>query len=651
VPLNGSDPSYPDFTGRISVVDIAPGEPFRAEARPYVVGLPRSCADHVTNSLVFRDAVDPATGATARRLYVSQGSNTAKGAPEKRWCDRPERLLGAAILEIDPRREPPPGGFDVATEPLPVDGAFRRFGSGGLLETILGSDGLPRRDAVAIDGGPHAGAWLHFDARGVATARAGRDPTSPVAAAFYDPFAPDAPVRLYATGVRNAYDFAFGPDGLLYAPVNGAGGGGRAPDDPATALDEHAPELGREEDRLLILARGDYGGHPNPLRREYVANGGNPTAAADHDEIAAYPVGVPPDPRLRPDRVIPLGFHWSPTGTVFMPTQDCAAALCGALVFANFSKGNTLRAMTFDAGGRVTADFMLRDADGRDIAHRDPIDLALGPQGRLYLATMERSNGASRIVLLEPAAAAESLGAVEIRLVDAADPGSALFRVTGAAGLALTASVDGGPAAALTPDDEGMIRLPLAGTAAGDPVEAVFDVALPAGPARIARIGFLAGTAGPALVVDGAGFEAATDAQGRIAGMLRSPGESDTRETSPAADADGDGFNDGFRGRGYFDFSGPAGSEASFVVHAPEAGAYEVTLRLANGSRDPRPLRIEVAASGDAATLADTRSGGWNLWRDHVATLLLERGANRLRLLQTGAQGPNVDMVVVRPGG
>lgn len=656
VPLNGSDPSFPDFSGRISIVDIAPEGPFRVEARAYVTGLPRSCADHVTNSLAFHDVVDPATGRSATHLYVSQGSNTARGAAEKRWCDRPERLLGAAILEVDPRREAPPGGFDVATEPLPTDPAVPRFGSGGLIAAITGAGGSALDQPIAVDSGPHAGGWLRFDARGVAAIHAGREADSPARIRFYDPFAPDAPVRLYATGLRNAFDFAFGPDGLVYAALNGSGGGGRVPDDPATPADESRLVIGREEDRLVIVERGDYGGHPNPLRREFVANGGNPTAGPDHDEVPAYPVGIMPDPRLRLDRVFPLGFHWSPTGTVVLPATDCAPDLCGAVLFSNYSKNNTLRAMRFDAGGRVAADFQLRDVDGRVIAHRDPIDIAVGQGGRLYLATLERSNGASRIVRLDPAAPGGALGEVALRLLDASDPAAPRFRLTGAgvAGMGLTVSVDGGAAQAVTADAEGVIALALPGMAAGEPVEAAFDAPGPDGPVRLARIGFLAGGPPGTLAVDGARFEAATDAEGRQAGVLRRAGEPDTLEAAPdaAADADGDRLNDGFRGWGYFDFDGGlSGAEASFVIDVPEAGPYEVTLRLANGTRDPRPLRIEVEETGDSALLTDTRSGAWSNWRDHVTTLLLESGANRLRLVQMGEQGPNVDMAVIRPGG
>src|SRR5437762_3212658 len=72
-------------------------------------------------------------------LYWSQGSHTAMGAPDKKWGgNRVERLLSAAVLRLDPSKV--------------TDAAI---------------------DVKTSDGG-----------------------------GSYDPFAPDAPLTIYATGVR-----------------------------------------------------------------------------------------------------------------------------------------------------------------------------------------------------------------------------------------------------------------------------------------------------------------------------------------------------------------------------------------------------------------------------------------------------------------
>jgi hypothetical protein len=58
----------------------------------YIVNLPRSAKDHLTNSLAFGP-----DGA----LYVPLGSQSAMGAPDNAWGQRPEELLTGAILRID----------------------------------------------------------------------------------------------------------------------------------------------------------------------------------------------------------------------------------------------------------------------------------------------------------------------------------------------------------------------------------------------------------------------------------------------------------------------------------------------------------------------------------------------------------------------
>lgn len=403
IALWGTVEDRPEFSGRVSRIRLSADGAFTGDVETYIDGLPRSCGDHVTNSLRFRANPDAGSGDPAFLLYVSQGSNSASGKADRSWCYRPERLLSAAILEIDPTREPPEGGFDVRTEPIPPGGGNRRFGYSVRLGPLLWGldDDALKTEAISIDGGPHDGDYLRFAVDGVATVRAGREPDSEVVATFYDPFADDAPVRLFATGVRNAYDLVWHGNGRLYVAVNGPSGGGATPDDPATAVDEGVEKAGRTPDYLLRLARGDYGGHPNPLRDEFVMHGGNPTPGEDPNEVDYYPVGVAPDPRYRPEQAYALGHHWSPNGMIEY-RSEAGGALDGALVVVNYSKGNNLRAFLMDEDGAVREDMFLQDPTGTEITYVNPLDLALAPQGRIYLSTLNRSNGVSQIVLLDP---------------------------------------------------------------------------------------------------------------------------------------------------------------------------------------------------------------------------------------------------------
>ena len=156
----------PEWTGVISKLS----GPALGTLQDVVVNLPRSAKDHLTNSLAFKGGM----------LYLTQGSNSSLGAPDNAWGQRPERLLSATVLTLDPSK--------LGTLPL---------------------------DVKTPDGG-----------------------------GSYNPFAAGAPLTIYATGLRNAYDLVFHSNGSLYAPTNGAAGGGRTPATPAVL-----PAACREPDR------------------------------------------------------------------------------------------------------------------------------------------------------------------------------------------------------------------------------------------------------------------------------------------------------------------------------------------------------------------------------------------------------------------
>lgn len=403
IPLDGRDNAVPEFSGRISTVTLGADDSLEnATVSTYITGLPRSNGDHVTNSLTFRenpeyDAISN-PGVSTHLLYINQGSNTAMGAPDNAWGLRPERLLTAAVLEIDPYRTPPTGGFDVTTEPIPTDGLNRRF-----------SDDDPdlKDDAIAIDSGPFSGNFLHFDANGVATVRIGTDPTSALVEAFYDPTASDAVLKIFATGTRNAYDLVWHSNGSLYVPTNGSAAGGSVPDDPSTPQDESLVNVSIQPDYIFRVQKDGYYGHPNELRDEYILNGGNPTAGEDTNEVTDYAPGVAPDPNYQVGDAYDLGFSRSPNGVIEYTSDAWGAALQGALIFTEYSGGNDLRAITFGPSNEILQDFVIRDFDGNPIdTYIDPLDIVINPDtGQIYMITLNRANGASQIVRLDPSPA------------------------------------------------------------------------------------------------------------------------------------------------------------------------------------------------------------------------------------------------------
>jgi hypothetical protein len=255
----------PDWGGEITRLSGANLQ----NATTYVVGLPRSERDHVTNSLTFR----------AGRLYFNQGSNSAMGAPDVGWGWRRERMLSGSVLELDPAA--------IANPPLNV-------------KTPEPAPPTDPNDPVSQD-------------KVV-------DPASsyPImrTAGTYDPYAAGAPLKIYATGVRNAYDLVWHSNGSLYVPTNGSAEGGNAPGTPsqlpsmcssridgnpftgtftsstgayAGGMAPGANNIEKQRDWLFRVQRGGYYGHPNPRRCEWVLNGGNPTTGADAGEVLAYP--------------------------------------------------------------------------------------------------------------------------------------------------------------------------------------------------------------------------------------------------------------------------------------------------------------------------------------------------------------------------
>jgi hypothetical protein len=279
----------PDWSSRISKIDLSnPSSPKRTL---FVTNLPRSYKDHSINSIDF---------GPDGSLYVPMGSNTAMGAPSTFWAKRNERLLSAAILRLDVAK--------AAKGPLPID-------------------------ARTPDGG-----------------------------GTYNPYAKDAPLTIYATGIRNAYDLVWHSNGQLYVPTNGSAAGGNTPalktgtiwSSGKAYTGPDIPALtdvrATQNDYLYSVEKGGYYGHPNPLRKEYILNGGNPTRGQDPAEILwtsedgrtlGYPVGTPTEPNLR-DWSYDFGQNISPNGIIEYKSNAFKGKLKGRLLVCRFSGGDDI---------------------------------------------------------------------------------------------------------------------------------------------------------------------------------------------------------------------------------------------------------------------------------------------------------------------
>ncbi len=618
IPREGKAYATPEFSGQVSKITLGAGGAFEgAEVETYVTGLPRSGGDHVSNSLEFRP--NPDAGGPDYLLYLTQGSNSAAGEKDNAWGNRPERLLSAAVLEIDRSQDAPEGGFVVKTEPI-IDG----------VPTTDNPDGAFNPD------GTYPG--------------------------FYDPFADGAPVRIFATGVRNAYDLVWHSNGKLYLPTNGTAAGGKSPDDPSTPQDESASNSPKQLDYLFSVQEGGYYGHPNPLRGEYILNGGNPTSGIDPNEVGGnsyYAPGTLPDPDYDIASTYSLGFNQSPNGAIEYKGTAFGANLKGALLIAQFSSGDNVRMVLLDENGDVREDDVLRRPDGSVIdSYIDPLDIIENPAtGQLYLMTLNRGSGESQLVLLTPApggvagdTTADEGGDLSISAIDATDPAAVVFKVAGldADIQAISVSFDNGATSqAVTLDAQGRFTADLSGRTG--PVTARLTVrdddGNSASKATALTLGGGGGGTGGETVIDATRFTVLSTLTGSAATVIRRIDDPSTKEPTGGNDTDGDGYNDGFDGLGYLDPNGGAEDKASFVVDAAAAGTYQLTFRMAANSE--RPIAVRTGDQSVAITGTDTTS--FTNWTDFPITLTLQQGANTIVIAQTGGAGPNIDSVRVTP--
>ncbi|MCM3873211.1 MAG: PA14 domain-containing protein [Pyrinomonadaceae bacterium] len=327
----------PDWAGKITRLSGADLE----TVVDYVVGLPRSTRDHVTNQIDFGP-----DGA----LYFLQGSSSAMGAPDSAWDFRTEKLLNAAVLRLDV----------AAVTSLPLDvktsegGTYDPFAPGVPL-TIFAS-GVRN----AFDLAWHRNGFLYVPTNG--SASGGSTPATPNP--FISPYTP-------------RIDFS----------INGPYTGPQVP-----ALSAVSQTM---NDFLFRVVQGGYYGHPNPTRHEYVLNGGNPTAGVDPAQVDAYPVGTLPDRNWR-GAAFDFGQHYSPDGIIEYKSNVFGGALTGKLLVVRYSGGDDIIVLTPGLNGDI-----INSQTGISgfTGFTDPLDITENPaNGFLYLAEY----GGQKLILLKP---------------------------------------------------------------------------------------------------------------------------------------------------------------------------------------------------------------------------------------------------------
>jgi glucose/arabinose dehydrogenase len=317
-PVKGKIEGAQDWTGKLSRLSGAD----LSQYEDVLIGLPRAYKDHLNFQIAFDKA---------GMLYFTQASHTSVGDVDQKWGYRPEHKLTAAVLRLDTTRVRPTGN--------PAIGSTR---AKTLVKTPID---------VQTDEGRS-----------------------------YDPAAADAPLTLFATGVRSGYDLLFHRNGHLYSGINGAAGNeGNTPASPDGKVVAIRDLKQTTDDVLLKIEQGGYYGHPNPSRGEYVLMGGNPTAGSDPMEVPEYPVGTLPDKNFRRPAYV-FGKNNSPNGLI--EYQQPGSPLDGCILVTRYSNGKDVIALKLNAAGDVSQ--TITNLDGLT-GLRDPLDL-IQHNGDLYVA-------------------------------------------------------------------------------------------------------------------------------------------------------------------------------------------------------------------------------------------------------------------------
>ncbi|TGO06704.1 Fibronectin type III domain protein [Serinibacter arcticus] len=353
--------------------------------------MPRSQSDHLTNSMIYGPGGD---------IYVLQGSNQAGGDLDGTWGQRGEQLLTAALLHFDPD---------------------------------------------------------HARVRAAVTDAEGDNPLSVKTAqgGTYDPYATDAPLKIYATGIRNAYDLVYHSNGHIYVPTNGTAAGGNTPGvtynaatntytrQAAAGIPGFASVNGQDvtaacrardardatytprsvpptsnvptqRDHLYDVVEGGYYGHPNPTRCEWVLHEGNDPAnppkwggGAAGNQTKYLPT-VLPESNYK-GVAYDFEFNKSPNGALEYQSSTFGGQLAKALVVVRFSNNNDLIFMQVDpATGKVLGaqtEVGLTGVPNTTMqgvgGFNDPLEVVEDTRnGNLYINQYDRAGSAQKLYLL-----------------------------------------------------------------------------------------------------------------------------------------------------------------------------------------------------------------------------------------------------------
>ena len=359
-------------------------------------GLPRSEENHSSNGMVL--------SADGTKLYLAQGGNTNNGAPSDFFSNTAEYALSAAVLEIDL----------VALEAIPN----KVFTYAPGVTSIYKYD-LPTLDdpTVANNGAAGNETAGGLDVGGPFGGNDGLNQAILPA---------DAPLRIYATGLRNAYDVVLTQSGKFFTVDNGGnqGLGGT----PVIVNGEPTNQFNNggvgSSDFLYQFSNGGYYGHPDPTRANQdgaifaYSDGAQPHVIATiPNAAAAVPTGV----QIAPGFVIDPS-KFTSSATRFAQEGQFTAGQQSLAQFGASTNGlMEYTAIAFN--GEITGDLITASFDGTlkliqlapdgvtvqgvttlATPGGTPLDLVQGPGGSIWVAQI----GAGQILALTPSTQASA---------------------------------------------------------------------------------------------------------------------------------------------------------------------------------------------------------------------------------------------------
>jgi glucose/arabinose dehydrogenase len=105
----------------------------------------------------------------------------------------------------------------------------------------------------------------------------------------------------------------------------------------------------------------------------------------------------------------------------------------------------------------------------------------------------------------------------------------------------------------------------------------------------------------------------------------------------------------GFSGLGYADFTNATGDYVEWTFNLPATANYKLDFRYGNGTAKDRPLNLSVNGAVVETNKPFPPTGLWTDWGTVSSTLMLNSGTNTVRLSTNGANGGNLDYLLVSP--